>query len=114
MGAQDNNASPYLLTKQLETHLSGALSGIDVYALELAPRKVVTDLRRRITDARLDTRDYELSETREEQLKHARAAKKRLGVVRKDILAASEYNMFSAIDVALITGTIDQIIERIE
>jgi len=114
VGTQDDNTSPFLLTKRLETHLREALSGIDVYGLEPAPRKVVTDLRRRIVDARLDTRDYELSETREEQLKYARAAKKRLSGVRKDILAASEYNMFSAIDVALITGTIDQIVERIE
>ncbi len=82
--------------------------------MDTKPRKVVTDLGGHITDARLDTRDYELSETRDEQLKHAAAAKKRLALVRKDILAASEYDIFSAIDVAQLTGTVDHIIERIE
>jgi hypothetical protein len=107
------NQSPYLLTKQLETHLNGVLSPIDLYGLAAEPHKIVVDLRHRITDARLDTRDYELSETREEQLKYARAAKKRLDHVRKDILRASEYNIFSAVDVAQLTAFIEQITEKI-
>lgn len=67
-----------------------------------------------MVEARLDVRDYELSETRKEQLKNAAAAKKRLEKVRKDILAASEYNIFSAVDVAQFTGDIDHINERLE
>lgn len=67
-----------------------------------------------MAEARLDVRDYELSETRDEQLKNAATAQKRLVKVRKDILAASEYNIFSAVDVAQFTGDIDHINERLE
>jgi hypothetical protein len=106
--------SPFVLTTQLVTHLKGTLSAIDVYQLPAEERKVVTDLRQQLTEARLDTRDYELSETRAEQLDNARVAKKRLTKVRKDILAASEYNIFSSIDVAHLTANIERIIERLE
>jgi hypothetical protein len=108
------NESPFLLTKSIETTLNGIISPIDIYELDRTPRKIVTDMRRRITDARLDTRDYELSETRDQQLKNASLAKKRLEQVRKDILAASEYNIFSSVDVAQLTATVDHIIERLE
>ena len=90
------------------------VSGMDVYSLERALQKIVTNLRNNMAEARLDTRDYELSETRDEQLKNAAMAKKRLAQVRKDILAASEYNIFSSVDVAQFTGEIDHINERLE
>jgi hypothetical protein len=109
-----SNESPFLLTKELESALNNTLAAIDVYELDAAPRKIATNLRRCITDARLDVRDYELSETRDEQLAHAQEAKKRLHKVRKDILSASEYNIFSSVDVAQLTANIEQIIERLE
>jgi len=108
------NQSPYLLTKDLETQLKELLAPIDLFELERAPRKGLTDLNRQIVDARLDARDYELSETREEQLQNARQARKRLEHVRKDILTASEYNIFSAIDVAQLSANVEHIIERLE
>jgi hypothetical protein len=58
------NTSPFVLTTRLVTHLKGTLSAIDVYQLPTEERKIVTDLRQQLADARLDTRDYELSETR--------------------------------------------------
>lgn len=106
--------SPYLLISQLVSQLNGAMSAVDIYSLDTKPRKVLIDLQRRMPDARLDVRDYELSETRDEQLRNAKTAKKRLEQVRKDILAASEYNIFNAVDVAQLTGSIDYIIERLE
>jgi hypothetical protein len=106
--------SPFVLTTQLASELKGRLSAIDVYQLPAPERKIVTDLQHNLADARLDTRDYELSETRDEQLDNAKVAKKRLTKVRKDILAASEYNIFSSIDVAQLTATIDHITERLE
>lgn len=106
--------SPFLLVKQLETQLNGVLSAIDVYSLPAAERKTVTTLKRELTDARLDVRDYELSETRDEQLKNAKIAKKRLEHIRKNILAASEFNVFSAIDVAQLTAQLEQISENVK
>jgi hypothetical protein len=108
------NESPFILASQLQAHINGVVSAMDINAMDLKPRKVMTDLGQYVAEARLDTRDYELSETRDEQLKHAAVAKKRLAQVRKNILAASEYDIFGAVDVAQLTGTVDHIIERIE
>ena len=106
--------SPFLLTKALETQLNGVLSSLDVFELPAAERKLVDRLRRDITDARLDTRDYELSETRDEQLRKAADAKKRLERLRREILAASEYNVFSAVDVAQLSAQLEQIMELLQ
>jgi hypothetical protein len=70
-------------------------------------------LKNDLIDARLDIRDYELSETREDQLRRARDANKRLERIRKSILAASEYNVFNAVDVAQLTAQLEQIIENL-
>lgn len=105
------NKSPFLLVKDLERQLSSVLAAIDVYALAAGERKLVTMLKRELADARLDIRDYELSETRDEQLAHAKEAKARLGHVRKYILAASEHNIFSAVDVAEASAHIEQIMD---
>jgi len=108
-----NMESPFLAIKNLETQLNGLLAAIDLYALPVGERKLVTVLRREVTDARLDIRDYELSETRAEQLDNAKQAKERLERMRKTILAISEYNIFSAVDVAQLTAQLDQIIEAL-
>lgn len=107
------NLSPFLLVKSLETRVSGVLSAFDLFDLEAAEQKVVRGLRAEIIDARLDIRDYELSETRDEQLRKAKEARVRLDHIRKLILAASEYNIFSAVDVAQLTAELEQIIENV-
>jgi len=107
------NDSPFLAIKSLETEVTAKLRAIDTFVLEKAEQKIIETLRRNVTDVRLDIRDYELSETREEQLKKAKEAKKRLEQVRKGILAASEYNVFTAIDVAQLTAQLEQISENV-
>ncbi|HET8709292.1 MAG TPA: hypothetical protein VFL85_03345, partial [Candidatus Saccharimonadales bacterium] len=84
-----------------------------VYSLPEGERKTVTGLRQELVDARLDIRDYELSETREAQLQCAKVAKSRLKKIQKDILAASEYNVFGAADVAQLTAQLEHISEII-
>lgn len=101
--------SPFLMIKSLETQLNSVLSAMDIYALEAGEQKVVALLKREMVDARLDIRDYELSETRQDQIGCAAAAKKRLEDIRKLILSASEYNLFSAIDVAQLSAQIEHI-----
>ncbi|HVS58360.1 MAG TPA: hypothetical protein VHD60_01325 [Candidatus Saccharimonadales bacterium] len=105
--------SPFLLIKQLEAQLNGALSAFDLFSLPAGQRKTITTLRRELTDARLDVRDYELSETRDEQLKNAKVAKKRLDQVRRHILAASEFNVFGPVDVAQLTAQAEQISDNV-
>lgn len=106
--------SPFLLIKDLEKQIIGRLAGVDVQSVSLPERKLVEALRRQIVDVRLDIRDYELSETRGEQLDNAKQAVSRLINIRKDILTLSEYGIFSAADVAQLTAQLDQIAERIE
>ncbi len=107
------NESPFLAIKALETQVKGILRGFDLYGDDAAYRKAIKELKQELTDARLDIRDYELSETRAEQLDNAKQAKKRLEQIRRQILAASEYNVFSAIDVAQLTAQIEQITENV-
>ena len=103
--------SPFLLVKAFETHLGGTLRSVDVYTLDKLVQKLVNSLKQEIVDARLDVRDYELSETREEQLAKAKEARRRLERIRKNILAASEYDVFGAVDVAQLSAQLEQIRE---
>ena len=103
--------SPFLLMKSLETELNVRLRTIDVAALGKPQQKLVDMLRRDIVDARLDIRDYELSETRDEQLGKAKDAKQRLEQMRKGILAASEDDIFGSVEVAQLSAELEQIIE---
>jgi hypothetical protein len=111
--SNSNNQSPFTLIKRLELQLNSVLSAIDIYALPAGERKVISALKREIVDARLDVRDYELSETRAEQQQKAADAKKRLEQVRKCILAASEYNVFNAADVAQLTSYVEHIAQLV-
>jgi hypothetical protein len=108
-----DNSSPLALIKQLETQIIGLLAAVDVYDLPTTERKVVTTLKRELADARLDIRDYEFSETRDEQLQNALVAKERLRIISKHILKVSEYNIFSAVDVALASAQLERIIEKL-
>ena len=101
--------SPFVLTSRLVTFVGPLLAAIDIDMLSHAERRNVARMKQLLVDARLDVRDYELSETRVEQVEKAVAAKNRLDELRRDILRASEHNMFSAIDVAQISAQIDQI-----
>ena len=108
------NDSPYMLTTKLQLQVNSVLQAMDVFALNAAPRKVVTDLERRLQDVVLEVRAYELSETRADQLDSANAAHKMLQRIRADILKASEYDIFSAIDVAQLTAAIDHITAQLK
>jgi hypothetical protein len=110
----ESNESPFLLMRGLETQLNGVLTAMDVYALPADERKTIMALRQELVDARLDTRDYELSETREQQLKNAKAAKSRIKKIQKAVLAASEYNVFGPADVAQLSAQLEHISDRLE
>ena len=104
------HTTPYDMAKSIERALTSVLSGIDAANLDPGPGSIVGALKRQATDVRLEVRDYELAETRAEQLEHAHDGRKRLEDLRKHILAASEHDLFSAIDVAHISAHIDRLI----
>jgi len=102
------------MARQLEIDVMRILAAVDVTALDVKAAKLVAEIKQQVVDARLDIRDWEMSETRQEQLQNERIASKRLEDLRRDILAASEYNIFSAVDVAQLTARIDSIAEQLE
>lgn len=106
--------SPFLLAKQLENQVRSALALIDLQSLPKAEQELAAALKRNLDDARLDARDYELSETRQEQLRNARQGKARLEASRKQILGLSEYNVFGPADVAQLTARLEQIIDNLQ
>lgn len=107
-------SSPYLLTKQITVSLTSLLSALDDSALEREARVAVASLKRLAVDVRLNVRDYELSESRQEQQVNRGIAVRDLETLREGVLAASEYNIFSAVDVAQLTAHLDSVIESLE
>jgi hypothetical protein len=105
--------SPFLLIKFLQTQVLGMLRQFDMFDFEVDQRKLLVGIKQELADARLDIRDYELSETRAEQLGKAKAAKELLEEIRKHILTASEYNVFSAVDVAQLSAQLENIMSRL-
>lgn len=93
--------------QRVELLLKSVLRSMDMDSLDLNEKKVVANIRRLMVDARLDVRDYELSETRQEQLKKAAAGKRRLTKLQGNILAASM--VFGPADVAQISAQLGQI-----
>jgi hypothetical protein len=108
-----SDSSPYVLTQRLERAVTIVLTGIDLFNLKTPATRVTQSLKKRLIEARLDVRDYELSETREEQLTAANKGKRSLEKVRKDILVASEYDIFNPVDVAQITAQLEIISEQL-
>jgi len=90
------------------------VSGVDAMELELTVQRMVAHLKGDMIDMKLDVRDYELAETRHEQLRHAQDARRRLDQIRKSILTASDYGIFSSIDVAQLTAQADRLIDDLE
>ncbi|MEO6761076.1 MAG: hypothetical protein ABI220_01705 [Candidatus Saccharimonadales bacterium] len=100
------NKSPFLAIKQIDTMLKGILREIDLEELKAAEKKAIQSLKHQMVDTRLDIRDYELSETRDEQLKYAHEAKK--GVAKAQALMLQADTVFGATDVAHLTARLDQ------
>lgn len=97
--------------QDVERQLKVLLRSVDADTLAADEKKAVVSIRRLSADARLDVRDYELSETRAEQLQKAAIAKKRIAKLRAAILIASM--SFGPADVAQIDAQLDQIMGRL-
>jgi len=102
--------SPLKLIQGLNTQFSAILSPIDTHSLPRETQKVILPIRQHIIDARLDVRDYELAETRAEQIRLRGVAVERLTGLQERLLAASSHGLFGPADVAQISAQIQQII----
>lgn len=107
-----NTTSPFLLVKQLEADIVRLLSHLDLPTLQIKEQQGVAQLRNSMVDARLDVQDYELAETREDQLRNAKDAKKRLHTVEQLILA-NPSNVFGSVEVAQLSAYIGQIVDKL-
>lgn len=105
--------SPFLLVKQLQGDVLRLLSAIDITTLDTKEQQVVEDLRNNLIDMRLEIQNYELAETREHQLKNAKAAKKQLQTIEK-LIMSNPVGVFGPVDVAHLTAYIGQITDRLK
>ena len=98
-----------LLTRY--TSVAGRVAAIlaqrDIDVIDRSELKLIGTIKHLLADARLDIRDWEMAETREEMLHSAHEALQRLEQVRESILLASEKNVFSPADIAEIGAQFD-------
>lgn len=99
--------SPFLAMQQVERQLKGLLRSVDTDVLDQAERKAMASIRRLAVDARIDIRDYELSETRDEQLKKMHAAQRRLAKLQASVLSVGF--VFGPADVAQLSAQLEHI-----
>lgn len=108
-----SNKSPFLLVKQLEGDVIRLLSHLDVTLLETKEQHLIAQLKNVLIDTRLEIQDYELAETRDNQLRNARDAKRYLTRVEKYI-TANPASAFGAVDTAHLFAQIGQISDRLK
>lgn len=106
--------TPLDQAKELSNQLTSILSQLDVDALPRDEQRLVATIKRQLEDVRLDARDYDFAETRVEQQHNATLAKKNLEKLRANILKASEFNLFGAVDVAMASAHIEQLISDLQ
>ncbi|HSH18257.1 MAG TPA: hypothetical protein VK978_02645 [Candidatus Saccharimonadales bacterium] len=90
------------------------LNRLDIDLLDRQQLKLVGTIKRLLAEVRLDIRDWEMSDSRAEMQQNARQALERLDQARAAILLASEYNMFSAIDIAETTAQFDMVARELK
>jgi hypothetical protein len=108
-----DNKSPFQRVKELDAQVRSILSQLDMDALPAVQRELVVRIKRQAADVRLDLRDYGMAETAADQQRYAKEAHERLEVLQKNIVKASEYDLFSAIDIAQISANMQQIISEL-
>lgn len=105
--------SAFGLIKELETSMNAKISSVDLFELPTEERDLIKALQRQLVDARLDIRDYDLSDTRAEQIENAALGRKRLEGLRALLLDASHLAIFSSVDIAHFSAHIEHISEQL-
>ena len=113
LGVSKGVVSPLTQIRQLEVVIQAVLRKQSPEDLAPVSQKIITELKRDLIDARLDIRDAEYADTAEEYRRFVKQAKERLDKVIKAILAASQYDIFGAVEVAEITAELQQLGEQL-
>ncbi|GAC1387831.1 MAG: hypothetical protein NVS1B7_2470 [Candidatus Saccharimonadales bacterium] len=95
--------------RQHETTINAVLRLYHLHDLDKNRQKLIAELKRDLVDAKLDIRDAEYADTRAEYARHAAAAKKRIVQVIDHILALSQFNIFSPVEVAELSAKFEQL-----
>jgi hypothetical protein len=88
--------------------VGSVLSQVDLDLSNRTQIKLVGTIKQLLADVRLDIRDWEMAETREDMLRYGREARVRLEQAREAILLASQHDIFSPIEVAEISAQFDR------
>ncbi len=113
MAQQGGIDSPFVLMTRLGSQVGATLVALDIEVMGKGERKIVETIRRLLIDTRLDIRDYELSETRAEQIHNRKTAHAGVEQLRSNVLLASEHDIFGAIDVAQLSAQLDEIVANL-
>ena len=108
------NRSLFEQAKDLSGQMHMRISHMDLDLLSHGERSIISDLKRLATDVRLDVRDYEYAQTRAEQLEALHEARERLEQLNELLLKASGLNLFTAVDTAQFSASIDVIISQLQ
>jgi hypothetical protein len=100
--------------RELETHVRKTVAQFDLDDLPREQRAILIALKNNLVDARLDARDYEYAQTRADQLEASINARNRLEQTLQLILKASEFGVFSAVDVAHLSAGVQHLMSRMD
>lgn len=103
--------NPLRLLKDSESIILSELSAVDTYEISLVEQRLIGRIKAELSEAKLYIRDLETSNTLESQQKIAKKLHIIIRQIEKNILKLSEYNIFSAVDIAQISAHLYQIIE---
>lgn len=106
--------TPFEQAKDLAGQLNGILSRIDIDALSREERELAMTIKGLLEHIRLGARDYDYADTRIDQQQRATETKQHLETLQATVLKASEYNLFGAVDVALASAHIQQLISNLQ
>jgi hypothetical protein len=106
--------TPYTLIKIVEAQINGTLSAIDPHAIPAIEHKRVLGIKHDLADARLDTRNYEVSTNPDDRSRHGRHAVARLRHIKETVGHCRQLGLFRPHDAEDITNKLDEIIEQIE
>lgn len=105
--------SPFAIAKVLDAHIVSLLMHIDIEALPAAERELLRQLKRQVTDIRLDVRDYGMAETHPEQDRLATEAKKRLDQLERLVVQAGGLNLIGPVDIAYLSAQTQQLMAKL-
>ena len=100
-----------LSIQQVDRQVKGLLRQIESESLVKEEKQSIQDLKQLLNEVRLEIRDYDFAQTRDEQLKNGKLARKQLRKLVDEILALS--SLFGPADIAQLTAQLEQLSEKL-